>query len=1018
MFSSPASITNASDWTFTSCSWTASSTTSNSYAFYMESSPASIASLSQCKFISCSWTAITSSPGYSSFAFVMSYSPASIASSSQWTFTSCTGSARSFSVNSSSLAFYMVHSSINISNSSTFAFVLCSWTANTSSDSSISSAFRLDYSPATIANSSRWSFTSSNCTASTSSITSNSYAFLLYFSPATIANSSQWTFSLCNWTSLSNCSTSTAFDVASSPATISSSQWTFTSCTASATTYLTGYPSRAFFMYNSPATISSSSQWKFISCSWTAITSSTTYNSYAFYMESSPASIASSSQWTFTSCNFAGAVSGASLQFAVSFNFSPTLIAGRSSWQFSGCTFAGSFVLDGSSVLIVSVSSLLMSNNVFSGGGLSCVRQSSIALVTQSFWFVTENVIQSGSSDVSPITLDGTSSLTIGNASDAAPSEAMSWVIWASNNMSAGANDTCVQLLDSLAINRNGYMSVIENSCTSTRWMWRNSTGQGTVASGSGMLLVRCNLLNGALSTGDGVPPSAISAGACGTCNTTAECYAPLTVEHSTCGPKPGRKWGKAVCSCAPGGGGARCTPGSPKTSLSTSASESRTSSSSASVSAHTGSKSSTMSNRDRISATISASTSSSKSSDATVTKSEVNRSATCCPSVTATVPLTRSTHQKNTASSLSVSRSRSVDPCADLSYAKTTGDMVSGVAGSGFLAILTPLVALTTSAPVAASSTPPSSPAASPSTLVVLVVGCTYSELAASPATINVTLAANRLLKYGGLMAPLPRLIVDSPSPVEASVINESSFALTIAPVNYNKFTTVSIFATLPASAFHCEGKSAAITIEVLVSGAPLPVAINSAIAVARSASSLSVVSGTPAAAVASARVSMLQYLLSCQFNPKDVAYGNSLTGYLFGPKRGAPVRGAIVGNLFVFLLAVMLVVVICFVFAVYGAIQFGSGVSAGFGCMLNLFHFPSAVMMPAAAVLQPTVSAACTLLVYNPQMAPYDPQFAAWALIFIASYCCWVTYVLLFALVEENKAASPNRSTSLWCG
>ena len=652
---------------------------------------------------------------------------------------------------------------------------------------------------------------------------------------------------------------------------------------------------------------------------------------------------------------------------------------------------------------------------------MSCVGNTSIQVASSSFWLLTENVVRSGST-TAPITFDGTSSLIVGNGSNAAASEAMSWVLWASNNMSSAGSDTCVQIQGSLAINSDGYMSVIENRCTSSRWMWRNGTGQGTVASGSGVLLVRCNVLNGTVSSGSGMPPSAMSAGVCGACNSTAECYAPLTAVNSNCGPKPGRSLEKVVCTCSPGGGGARCTPETPRASLTLSASTSLslsfdrhspsgTSSSTPSASGPGGSRTTTNSlaatvSKILLSSSTSVTASRTPSSSGTATLSNVNSSRSDSASATATERLTRGTVEKDvTASSVTMSRTGSVDPCGNLSYAKTTGDMVGFVTGSAFLVILTPLVA----APSATTTTTES--------LAVLVLGCAYSDLAASPATINVTLAANRLLKYGGLMAPLPlpRVIVDSPSPVEASVVNGSSFSLTVAPVDYNKFTTVSIFVTLPVTAFYCEGKSAGITIELLVSGSPLAVAMSTAMAVARSASATCIVSGTPAAAVASARVSMLQYLLSCQFNPKDVAYGNSLTGYLFGPKRGAPVRGAILGNLLVFVLAVIFVVLICLVFAVGGAIWFGSGVMAGLRSMLNLFHFPSAVMMPAAAVMQPTVAAACTLLVYSPPMAPYDPQFAAWVLVFVASYCCWVTYVLLFAFGCELAELPPKAATDL---
>ena len=243
------------------------------------------------------------------------------------------------------------------------------------------------------------------------------------------------------------------------------------------------------------------------------------------------------------------------------------------------------------------------------------------------------------------------------------------------------------------------------------------------------------------------------------------------------------------------------------------------------------------------------------------------------------------------------------------------------------------------------------------------------------------------------------PLVMLSSPTPIKVTVVNGSVIMFTIAPVNYNKFTTTIILMTIPAQAFYCSGKSSALQIQLQVSGTALPISMSVVTTMLRSASATSIVSGSPASATSSARVSMLQSLLSCRFDPTDVTYGNSLTGFLFGPRRGAPVRGAIIGNMIVFFGISVLVMGICVVTAAIGNARVGSGFRAGFGRMLEIFHFPSLLMLPAAAVMQPTISAACTLLVYNPPLAPYDRQFAGWALLFILSFCCWVTYILTSA-------------------
>ena len=103
-------------------------------------------------------------------------------------------------------------------------------------------------------------------------------------------------------------------------------------------------------------------------------------------------------------------------------------------------------------------------------------------------------------------------------------------------------------------------MSVIENNCTSTSWMWRNATGQATALTGAGgVLYERCNKVNGTTATG--LPATSVSAGPCGSCNASAECFVPLTNTSAGCVTNSGAS--SRVCQCKTTGLGGRCIPGS-----------------------------------------------------------------------------------------------------------------------------------------------------------------------------------------------------------------------------------------------------------------------------------------------------------------------------------------------------------------------------------------------------------------------------------------------------------------------
>ena len=84
MYIGPLTVTNRSTFAFRSCSWSASTSSGYSIAFYLSFSPATITNSSQWTFTSCSWSASAPSTGSTSYAFYMYSSPVITSSESYW----------------------------------------------------------------------------------------------------------------------------------------------------------------------------------------------------------------------------------------------------------------------------------------------------------------------------------------------------------------------------------------------------------------------------------------------------------------------------------------------------------------------------------------------------------------------------------------------------------------------------------------------------------------------------------------------------------------------------------------------------------------------------------------------------------------------------------------------------------------------------------------------------------------------------------------------------------------------
>jgi hypothetical protein len=128
-----------------------------------------------------------------------------------------------------------------------------------------------------------------------------------------------------------------------------------------------------------------------------------------------------------------------------------------------------------------------------------------------------------------------------------------------------------------------------------------------------------------------------------------------------------------------------------------------------------------------------------------------------------------------------------------------------------------------------------------------------------------------------------------------------------------------------------------------------------------------LSAVSASPASAMAVTRLAILQALLSCDVDLTSNT-GNSLLGLAIGPRTGAYMRGAVVGNTLIVVGfgAATAILVLCFL--IYGRVVHGHAFYRTAELLQATFHVPGVLMLPIAAVCQPTLTACVQLVVLQP--------------------------------------------------
>jgi hypothetical protein len=289
--------------------------------------------------------------------------------------------------------------------------------------------------------------------------------------------------------------------------------------------------------------------------------------------------ILQTSQWIIQTCDFASAAS-----HVFSLVLVQTTILHDSRWEMRNSSLASTGIvgqalkLDQSPVVlgdrsrwIIADCLLLCATSNQSAVMLSAL--SDVALLNRSFAVLRSNIITSAHS--APVTF-ASSRLIVG---------AKSWVLIASNNFSTLGTFVVCMTFSSLSggLEVAGSLSIVDNSCNSTRQFFDTTTdgvsnSMPISATGAGQVLLRCNRQNGMeVATADSLGftslPGAMLAdvslsGPCGVCNSSSDCYTPLTVPGSNCTFVPsveGRAGADvAVCECLIGySSGDLCLPSS-----------------------------------------------------------------------------------------------------------------------------------------------------------------------------------------------------------------------------------------------------------------------------------------------------------------------------------------------------------------------------------------------------------------------------------------------------------------------
>jgi hypothetical protein len=129
-----------------------------------------------------------------------------------------------------------------------------------------------------------------------------------------------------------------------------------------------------------------------------------------------------------------------------------------------------------------------------------------------------------------------------------------------------------------------------------------------------------------------------------------------------------------------------------------------------------------------------------------------------------------------------------------------------------------------------------------------------------------------------------------------------------------------------------------------------------------------LSVIASTPASAMAVTRLSILFDILQCGLGGDDDDSANNLLRIYVGPASGSSLRGAGVGNLAIVAALAVLFGLMFVAVILHGHCVHSAPPAAMLQDLLDIFHFPGILMLPIAAVAQPTLTATVQLIALTP--------------------------------------------------
>jgi hypothetical protein len=297
------------------------------------------------------------------------------------------------------------------------------------------------------------------------------------------------------------------------------------------------------YAYESPVTVSHRSSLVFDNSAFSTIDGST----YGFIaLASSPVEVMYESRWVIRRSNFTspGAAFFASV---VKFSHKSQWVIDRSSVQ-GGTNIA--FEVSYGTLRFLNRSGWVLTFSMFrTSGGSAITVNAPFEMRDESYWIFTGNTLNTSLAE--PMIF-----LQNGNVISL---EGDSWVLWASNAMDSGGDDACVEFSGLISLQAGSVMSLVDNNCSNSSALLRRSGGgNALLGTSAGIFYNRCSKLNDSESTA-GMPFGFVSAGICGTCNSSAECFPPRTVLNSTCTANATAQ--TASCACFGSGEGNLCLP-------------------------------------------------------------------------------------------------------------------------------------------------------------------------------------------------------------------------------------------------------------------------------------------------------------------------------------------------------------------------------------------------------------------------------------------------------------------------